>query len=265
MRGATMERNPDAKTGTVGKALALLDVVAASPEPLRFTEILAACNQPRGTLHRQLRHLVDEGLLEVNRDQTYSLGLRLLRLASRSWADNQFRSIAAPHLKTLHELTFETVHLGVLNGPEVIYLDKVESKKTVRMYSQIGNASPVYCTGVGKAALSTLPDEKLEALLAQIEFRRFTEHTLTRREAVMAEIREIRETGNAWDREEHEIGIHCVAAPVCSSDGSISAGISVTGPAYRLSQEQLREWAGPVREAAAAIMQDMEIRLSPRA
>ncbi|MDP3527119.1 MAG: IclR family transcriptional regulator, partial [Hoeflea sp.] len=253
-----------ADTGTLGKAITVLDIVASAEEPMRFTEILDRCDQPRGTLHRQLSNLVEEGLLTLNRDHSYSLGLRLLKFAAKAWAGNKFRTIAEPHLRTLHEQTGETVHLSVLRGTEMIYLDKVESRQAVRMYSQIGNASPVFCTGVGKAAMSALNDEALETLIGQIAFRRFTEHTIVTAQDLKAEIADIRATGNAYDREEHEIGIRCVAAPVYSADRSFVAGLSVTGPAYRVSMEALQSWAGLVREAANAIMDDMAPRLGPR-
>lgn len=255
-------RVPD--TGTLGKAITVLDIVASSDEPMRFTDILARCNQPRGTLHRQLSNLVEEGLLSANRDHSYSLGLRLLKFAAKAWAGNQFRTIAEPHLRALHDRTGETVHLGVLRGTEVIYLDKVESRQAVRMYSQIGNASPVFCTGVGKAALAALPDDRLARVIGDIRFRRFTEHTLTTADRLLAEIEDIRRDGNAYDREEHEIGIRCVAAPVYSADRALVAGVSVTGPAYRVSMDALQSWAELVKQAAAAIMDDMGPRLGPR-
>ena len=253
------------QTGTLGKAMSVLEIVASSQEPPRFTDILARCDQPRGTLHRQLSNLVEEGLLSLDRDHTYSLGLRLLMFASKAWAGNQFRAIAEPHLRRLHEATGETVHLGVLRGTEVIYLDKVEGRQSVRMYSQIGNASPAYCTGVGKAALSALPDDKLRELACGIVFRRFTSTTIMSAEALIAEAHAIRECGNAYDREEHEPGIRCVAAPIHSADRSFVAAVSVTGPAYRVSNEAIDKWAVTVRETAAAIMEDMRVRMSPRA
>ncbi|EDQ35016.1 Transcriptional regulator [Hoeflea phototrophica DFL-43] len=253
-----------ADTGTLGKAVSVLDIVASSEEPMRFTDILAVSDQPRGTLHRQLSNLVEEGLLSLNRDHSYSLGLRLLKFAAKAWAGNQFRSIAEPHLRALHNRTGETVHLGVLRGTEVIYLDKVESRQAVRMYSQIGNSSPVFCTGVGKAAMSALGEEALSEVISKISFRRFTEHTLVTPEALRAEIGDIRESGNAYDREEHELGIRCVAAPIYTPDRSFVAGVSVTGPAYRVSTEALQSWAVLVRETAGAIMDDMGPRLGPR-
>jgi IclR family transcriptional regulator, acetate operon repressor len=252
------------ETGTLGKAMDVLEVIAASPEPLRFTDLLPLINQPRGTLHRQLKNLIDEGLVSVGRDQTYELGLRLLRFASKSWSRNRFREIAEPVMRRLHEATGETVHLGVLSGSEVVYLDKVESRQTVRMHSQIGNASPTYCTGVGKAALSTLDDGRVRKLLANTVFRHHTPTTLLSLEALIGELHQIRTEGNAYDREEHEPGIHCVAAPVSSRDGLVAAGISVTAPAFRVSMKQLREWAPLVRDAAAALSDEVNARLSPR-
>jgi IclR family acetate operon transcriptional repressor len=233
----------DRETGTLGKLVALLDLIALADGPIRFTDIFSLSDQPRGTLHRQLSHLVEEGLLEVDRDGRYVVGIRLLKLASRSWARNEFRAVAEPHLRRLQEVTGETVHLGVLRGSEVIYLDKVEGRQSVRMYSQIGNASPAYCTGVGKAALSSLDDAELAVRIAGLEFRPFTEHTLRSAAELLADIADIRACGYAFDREEHESGICCVAAPIRPDGDHMLAGVSVTGPAYRVTSQKLLEWA----------------------
>ncbi len=252
-----------AGTGTLGKALAVLDVVVASDQPLRFTDILAIAGQPRGTLHRQLSHLVEEGLLSLRADLTYEPGLRLLKFAARAWSGNQFRAIAEPYMRRLHEETGETVHLGILRGVEVIYVDKVESRQTVRMQSQIGNASPVYCTGLGKAALSALPAAELEETIARLAFRRFTPHTLADAVALRRDLDDARRDGYAFDREEHETDIRCVAAAVHADGLSFVGGISVTGPAYRVTMEQLESWAPAVRKIAAAISEEAALRLGP--
>lgn len=254
----------DRETGTLGKLVALLDVVAIADGPMRFTDILSLSDQPRGTLHRQLSHLVDEGLLEADRDGRYVIGVRLLKLASRSWERNEFRAIADPHLRRLQEATRETVHLGVLRGSEVIYLDKVEGRQSVRMYSQIGNASPAYCTGVGKAALSALDDPELALRIADMEFRPYTEHTLCSAAELFADISDIRARGYAFDREEHESGICCVAAPISPDSDHMPAGVSVTGPAYRVTSQKLQEWAPLVVAAADSIMMDMRNRMGPK-
>ncbi|GAA4183468.1 IclR family transcriptional regulator [Shinella granuli] len=258
------ERDEEAGTGTLGKAMAVLETVALAERPMRFTDVLAVSGQPRGTLHRQLSHLVQEGLLELRPDHAYVPGLRLLKLASASWARNEFRAVAAPFLEALHRQTGETVHLGVLRGREIIYLDKVESRQAVRMNSQIGNASPVYCTGVGKAALAALDAEALDAILSGLELRRFTPQTITSRAALLDELAQIRASGIAFDREEHEPGIRCVAAPVFDAGRALVAGVSVTGPAYRVGEVQLDDWAPRVRHAAGGIMAELSARLGPQ-
>lgn len=234
-----------------------------SPEPLRFTDLLQKTGQPRGSLHRQLSHLVEEGLLEQKGDQTYVAGVRLLAFAARAWSSNDLRSVAAPHLRHLHEATEESVHLGVLRETEVIYLDKIDGKHAVRMHSQIGRMSPVYCTGIGKAALSLLPDERLASIIAAIGFQSFTQNTITDAERLMAEILTIRQRGYGYDLEEHEIGIQCIAVPISSARPEFTAALSVTGPAYRLTRERLESWAPLLRSTASAISADLELCLPP--
>ncbi|MEP1209082.1 MAG: IclR family transcriptional regulator [Rhizobiaceae bacterium] len=251
-------------TGTLGKALEVLEVIALSEKPPRFTDLLGQIDQPRGTLHRQISNLIEEGLVSVNADHSYVPGLRLLKLAARAWSGNTFRLLAEPHIRKLHEETGETVHLGLMSGLEVIYLDKIESKQTVRMHSQVGNASPLYCTGVGKAMLARLPEDECAARAAQFDYIRHTETTLYTPELLLAQMPEIRASGISHDREEHEPGICCVAAGLGGEDSGIIAGVSVTGPSFRISQEARDQWETLVLEAARAIESDMEAKLGPR-
>ncbi|CZT34361.1 transcriptional regulator, IclR family [Rhizobium sp. 9140] len=263
-----MEPSSALDTGTLGKAMAVLELVVNADRPLRFTDIHALSRQPRGTLHRHLSHLVEEGLLFQRADLAYEPGLRLLSFAHRAWSRNDLRRIARPHLDRLHAETGETVHLGVLRTTDIIYLDKVESRQTVRMESQIGRVSPAYCTGLGKAALSVLPPARLDASLARISYHPFTANTHRSRGALMADLERIRGRGYAIDAEEHEVEIHCVAAPVSSGDKAceshgIVGGISVTGPAYRVTIRQLEAWSGLVRDVANSISHDAGVGLCP--
>jgi len=262
--GRSDDRDRTSNTGTLGKALVVLDLIAYADEPPKFTELLGKVNQPRGTLHRQISNLVAEGLVTVNMDHSYSPGLRLLKLAARAWSQNSIRAVAEPHLRNLHVQTGETVHLGLLNDVEVVYLDKIESTQSVRMHSQVGNASPLYCTGIGKAMLARLPQEICTNLVERFKFVRFTENTLYTQQLLLADIAEIRKTGTSHDREEHEPGIRCVAAGFGGSELGVVAGVSVTAPAFRITVETVLVWEPLVRQTARAIESDFEAKLGPR-
>ena len=251
-------------TGTLGKVLEVLDVIALSDIPLRFTQVLARVEQPRGTLHRQLSNLIEEGLLTVNADNSYSLGLRFLKMAAKSWSRNTLRTVAEPYVRELHKETGETVHLGVINDLEVIYIDKLESKQTVRMHSQVGNASPLYCTGIGKAMLARLSVQECAARAARFDFVKFTSTTLTSPTSLLQEVEQIRKSGVAHDREEHEPGIYCVATALGDASQSMIAGISVTAPSFRLAKSKTRQWEKLVLEKARLIEQNLEDHLGPR-
>ena len=254
----------DTSTGTLGKLVTLLELISVSQQPLRFVDVVKASKQPRGTVHRQLAHLLAEGLIEQLPDQTYVPGLRLLSFATKAWERNDLRSIARPYLAQLNELTGEAVHLDVLRGSEVTYLDKLEARQNLRMHSHIGNRSPAYCTGVGKAALSLLSDEEISNRLCNVEFYKFTPTTITTLETLLVNIAEIRERGFAYDLEEHEEGICCVAAPLVNLDNRQLAAISVTGPAYRVSQNILDRWGPMVTLAAKNISESMRSGLHPK-
>ena len=255
---------PRAGTGTLGKAMEVLEIIASSSTPMRFTDVLNSVDQPRGTLHRQISNLIEEGLVVVNRDNSYSPGIRLLKLAALAWSKNDLCTIAEPHIRQLHNETEETVHLGQLHGTEVVYLDKIESRKTVRMHSQVGNASPLYCTGIGKAMLAKLPEADARSLSHQMKYIQHTPSTLASADKLLEELARIRSSGLSHDREEHEPGIYCVAAAFGGEEFGFIGGISVTAPAYRIDKKKLKKWEFEVSAAALAIENDLRARLGPR-
>lgn len=260
---APLPKGKGAGTGTVGKAVRVLDVVAAE-QPVRFTRLMERLDVPRATLHRLLKHLNEEGFVALRADGAYELGVHLMRLAASSWAGSSLRLVAEPHLVALQEATGETVHLGVLARDEVAYLDKVDARRAVRMHSQVGNASPLYCTGVGKAILAALPDDRLLPLLERLDYHPFTPTTATSVSEVLSAVRATRAEGVAHDREEHEPGIRCVAAAILVAGTDEVAAVSVTAPAYRLGDDDISLWKREVARTAARIEDDVRERLGPR-
>jgi len=264
-RGGRMAQTPPKADGALVKALALLDAVAAAPGPLRFVDLLHAQGLPKATLHRLLRTLVAQRMLAHDPDtQRYSPGLRLVRLGHAAWRKASLAEVARPILDALSAQTGETIHLAQLDAGQVLYIDKRDARRPLEMFSDAGKVGPAYCTGVGKAMLAFADPARLEELLSQQSHHRYTAHTLDAA-ALRAELAAIRARGVAFDRQEHEPGIICVAAPVLAARGVALGAISVTSSTARRDLDDLATLAPRLRAAAAAIAAAAEARQSPAA
>lgn len=240
--------------GTVGKACNVLDQVAAFGRPVRFGELLAHSAFPKATLYRFLQTLTSQGMLAYDPErQTYAPGMRLVRLAHAAWTQSSLAPIARPMLDALSRDLGETVHLAQLDHAQVLYVDKRNAAEPVEMFSQAGKVGPAYCTGIGKAMLAYLPEPELDRAIALQPFHRFTGRTLTNAAALRGELAAIRARGFAFDREEHEPGIICVAVPVLSTQGRVLGGLSVTAPTRRCDLAQLEAWVPQLHRTAMAI------------
>jgi IclR family transcriptional regulator, KDG regulon repressor len=245
--------------GTVGKALDVLDMVAAAGRPVRFSELLSQGTYPKATLYRFLQTLAHQGMLSYDPDrQTYALGVRLVRLAHAAWTQSSLAPLARPYLDELSAETGETIHLAQMDLGQVLYVDKRNAARPVEMFAQAGKVGPAYCTGVGKAMLAHLPPDALKAALARQSFHRFTPHTLDSPAALKAELEAIRQRGHAFDREEHEPGIICVAVPILTRAGRVIGTLSVTSTTARTTLDALEAGAPRLRETAARIAAEAE-------
>ncbi len=247
-------QTPRQGDGTIGKALDVLDLVAGFERPVRFSEILAESTHPKATLYRLIQTLTNLGMLRYDVDrQTYAPGLRLVRLAHAAWRQSSLAPIARPYIDALSEAMSETVHLAQLDGGQVLYVDKRNAAEPLELFSQAGKVGPGYCTGVGKAMLAFLGDEAREAALARQSYFAHTEHTHTSAESLEAELEEIRASGIAFDREEHEPGIICVAAPILCDAGRAIGALSITTSKARKSLTDLSALAPHLQSTAREI------------
>ena len=225
---------PERSDGTVGKALDVLDQVAGFDRPVRFTELLERSEYPKATLYRLLQTLTHQGLVSFDSElQSYSLGMRLVRLAHRAWQHASLAPIARKQMDTLAADIGETVHLAQLDHGQVLYVDKRNAVNPVDMFSQAGKVGPVYCTGVGKAMLAFSAPAQQKQVIAQQSFHRFTPNSLATSDDLRTELEEIRTRGYAFDNEEHEAGIICVALPILSHTQQVMGGVSVTSTTAR--------------------------------
>lgn len=251
---------PRASTdGTVGKALDLLDLVAEQGRPVRFSEILAASGHPKATVYRLMQTLTNQGMLHYDPEtQSYAPGLRLVRLAHAAWARSSLAPVARPFLDTLAQQTGETIHLAQLDRGQVLYVDKRNASQPIEMYSQAGKIGPGFCTGVGKAMMAYLDDDARQDAIHRQSFYAHTPTSLTSAEALLAQLEDIRRDGIAFDREEHEPGIICIAAPILSERGRVMGAVSITSSLQRQSLDGLCAFRPLLLQAAHDIARSAE-------
>ena len=223
---------------TLDRSLDVLEVLAQAEEALGVTEIGNRISLHKSTVHRILHTLCHRGYVERVRDnERYQLGIKIVELGIRFFNDLEIRKVASPILNDLAKLLDEVVHLVLPNEGEVVYIDKAESSHVVSMHSKVGRRAPMHCTAVGKALLSTLPEEEVRHILETKGMNRYTPNTIVEPDALMVYLREIKVSKISVETEENEIGIICLGTPVFDYSGRAIGAISVSGPAARIKEK----------------------------
>ncbi|MCL6450092.1 MAG: IclR family transcriptional regulator [Acetobacteraceae bacterium] len=217
------------RVGSIERAMEILKCFSVTRPELGVSEIAGRLRMPRSSAHRLLAALKRSGFLEQDgKTSRYRLSLRLFEMGSVVLNTMELPARARPVLEELQRHTGETVHLAILDEGQVLYVDKIDSSRGVRMYSQVGRRAPAHCTGLGKVLLAYLPQEEVERIIALRGLPVYTRNTIASPEALRAELEEVRRRGYAIDRGEHEDLIACAAAPIRDYTGKVIAAVSVT-------------------------------------
>jgi len=237
--------NPNYPIKVLDKTFSILDILLQHGSTMHMTEIAEKLGFYPSTIHRILDTLRHWGYVEQDpKTQKYRLGLKLLELGMAKLHQMDLAREATPYLKELVKQCNETVHLGVLEGGEVLYLAKEESSQTIRMISYVGKRAPLHCTSLGKVLLAYLSAEERKKILGEKVLPRLTENTITDKRELEKELDKVREQGFALDREENEKDVRCVAAPIRNYQGEVIAAVSISSPIFRLDkniQNNLKE------------------------
>lgn len=240
------------------RALALLDALSQRGPDLALGEISQSLKLHKSTAHRLIMVLERHRLLERNsRTGRYRLGLKLFELGTKAVSQLDLREQARPFLERVVLETGETVHLCIYDDGEVVYVDKVEPARSVRLASSVGRRNPAYCTAVGKAIMAFLPEAQIEDAVKKHGLQPLTAKTVSTLAELKAELDRIRERGYALDDEENEEGVSCVGAVVRGFEGEPVAAISVSGPTFRLGKEKVTIIARSVIGAAEGLSKEL--------
>ena len=221
----------------VQRAIGLLKAFDYNCPEMSLTQLSQRTGLSLPTANRLLATLQREALVESSAETgRYRLGVACLHLGSIFLARAELRTVALPVLEKLRQETRETVHLGILDQMEVVYLEKLEGLWPIAlMGSRVGGRNPAYCTGVGKVMLSYEDPEKARSHFARTGLQRYTPNTITDLAALLEELQCTKHRGYALDAEEHEMEVRCVAAPIRDHRGTVVAALSISGPAVRMT------------------------------
>lgn len=245
---------------SVEKTFLIIEIMANEKKSMKLRDISRRAQIPQATALRILYTLIKLGYVTQDEASSqYSLTLKFCYIGSMIEAQLDLRALIKPHLFRIAKECGEAACLSILSSNELLYIDTVDSQDNVLASVQrIGKRAPLYCTGAGKIYLAHMSEEDLKESLRLQPLTRLTVHTITTEEALRAELAQILKNGYAYDNEECELGLKCLAFPVHDHRGDVIATISVSGPISRMTGEALDR----IRETISSCIESIEHTLA---
>lgn len=238
---------------SLDRAMEVLEHLSETPGAT-LSRLAEDLSQSPATVYRILVTLEGRGLVEFDpAAQHWHIGARAFVIGARYLRRTTLVDRARPIMRCLMEVTGETANLGIARDTSVLFVSQVETTATIRAFFAPGTLSPMHASGIGKALLAQMTDDRLSRLIATAPLDQFTARTLTEPATLRADLEATRDRGFAFDDEEKNEGMRCIAAPVFDLSGEAVAGISVSGPASRVTAAQMAPLAEAVMAAAAEL------------
>src|SRR5256886_7327857 len=249
----------------VERALAMLEAVALEPEGLSNAEISRKLEIPKSSASYILRTLETQGYRNRNPETgKYRVGLKVLNLSRGALIGIDVREVALPIMRHLMEKTNLTCHLAILDGPDAVYIEKVEPQGFIRMDTWVGRRMRVHATSVGKSLVAHIPRERLEKILAERGMEKRTPKTITTLPRLLKDLEKVREQGYAVDDEENNMGARCVGAPVFNQGGTIEAALGLSGTTNQLNPNSMPRILEHLKDAARHVSMQLGYRAPHR-
>ncbi|SEJ50160.1 transcriptional regulator, IclR family [Deinococcus reticulitermitis] len=238
---------------TLERGLSVLSALAELRQA-SLTQIAKRAGLSASTAYRLLETLRQQGYVEwEERTGLFSVGLRAYQVGAAFSERNALLGAAQGEMRSLVDDLNETANLAVLRGPEAVYVHQVEARQMMRMFTQIGAAAPLHCSGVGKVLAAWLPEAEVRARLGEGPFPAYTPNSITTLPAYLKELREVRAQGYALDDEERELGVRCLATPVHDAARAVVGSLSISAPTSRFPREQVPAMLERVQDASRQI------------
>lgn len=239
------------------RALRLLQEVADAGDGITLTEVANRVGLPVSSAHRLLSTLQQEGFVRFDGERTlWFVGVKAFTVGNSFLRARDLVQVARPYMRGLMEQCDETVNLAVEDGGQIIYLAQIECRQMMRALASPGARVPMHSSAVGKVLLAFMSPTVQRPLLDRMKLERFTPNTITGRERFLKTLANIRAAGYGLDDEEHAVGLRCVAAPIFNEAREAIAGVSLSGPAARVTDRRFRELAEMVQRTARVITRE---------
>jgi DNA-binding IclR family transcriptional regulator len=245
---------------SVKRALSILETLAQNRADLGVSDLGRALGLSKSTVHRLLATLEEGGYVQSSSPGRYALGIKAFEVGSAVLNRMGLRKVALGPMQELADLTKETVNLALLDGLEIVYIDRIECSEPLRMDLQVGRRVPTHCSALGKAILAFLDPQESRDIMRRLSFSRYTARTIIDSEALRRELPVIREQGYSVDDEEYIEGIRCVAAPLFDYHSRPVAALSVAGPSVRLTPGRIESVAQVLVTATRSISRGLGFR-----
>lgn len=240
-------------TKTLNKTIDIIEVLGNSDEPMRLTDLSKTLAMHKSTVYRLLSTLSTRGYVEQDPStERYELTLKFLEVGNKILERIDLRKKSSPVLNNLSEKTKEAIHLIVLDGDEMVYIDKIEGSGTFKTWSRIGMHAPLHCTAAGKVLLSSLPEKEINRIIGK-GLPRCTPNTIASAEKLKEHLKEVMKKSYAVDNIEYEDEVRCVAAPIKNHEGKVVGAVSISGHESHFSNKKLRHSIKIVKKAAEKI------------
>jgi IclR family acetate operon transcriptional repressor len=236
------------------RAAAILDAVAGKPEGIGITDLSARVGLHPSTAFHLAKTLVNLGFLfQIPDNKRYRIGSRLVMLAAGALDETLLLSLATPILERLSAETSYTAHLAVRSNHQIIVVARTAATGLLQLSDRVGAARPAHATAIGKMLLSAVPSDELQRLLDKLPLLRFTDNTITDRQALLREIEKVRRQGVAYDDCELDVDVRCVAVAVRDFAGRCAGAMGLSGPAWRLTSKRMETVLRKLGIAAAEL------------
>ncbi|MBE5254295.1 MAG: DNA-binding transcriptional regulator KdgR [Enterobacterales bacterium endosymbiont of Blomia tropicalis] len=256
MSSGDNDKQPDS-VSSVLKVFGILQALGEERDH-GITELAQRVMMSKSTVYRFLQTMKTLGYVtQKGESEKYSLTLKLFELGAKALQNVDLIRSADVQMRELSRLTKETIHLGALEEDSIVYIHKIDSLYNLRMYSRIGRRNPLHTTAIGKVLLAWRDRSEVKEILREVEFKRSTVNTLVSAEALLEVLDQVKEQGFGEDNEEQEEGLRCIAVPVFDRFGVVIAGLSISFPTIRFSDDAKQDYVAMLHRAARTLSSEM--------